>query len=662
MANDPSPLEMARRHKEAGRLALAAEEYEQHLRAHPEEGGALLDLAGVYELLGAERAAADAYLRMGRLDAPRSITMLRRAHWLVPGDAEVCRELVGLLREAGHTEEAVKVLETAARVAAGRGAGGTRRQLLEELLELDPARAAAAMALADVLIQEGRQQEAAERLREGLARLDEERRWKERLELLERLQPLVPEDREVVLAAARLALKHGQTRRMLVLLRRALDAQPEDPELYALAAQGLRKQGDVARALLVHREAARTFSELERWEQARGEWLEVLRDDPADEEARAALGSTPETRPGQAPEEPREAPVSAAEPHQFEVTPEDLLGGALVLERDAPPSAVAHQDAGVGRGREDRDGESVFILPDALELELELEAPTGRVVRRALGMEPDPAPLRHVAPLPRRALVMGEGPEAGWIRRALEDAGVECFVEGEPPGEYELVVAPAARAEELRARGPWKVLCFPTLGGREVREALRARGLPVVEVSPAPEARVYVAAASDGRHAFGLAEWRETNLESSVVVESPAGEEEGARLALAGRGMGALGLLGVAVIVLARHRGVWSIESLGGTPGPGGLVVESRTGLSLPRLALGLLRGETLEEAPRRRGHALAALLSRLEPAALGNLRLEPAADGASAFVCAHDLDREVAARRLARALTGTGGPGQRRA
>jgi hypothetical protein len=86
--------------------------------------------------------------------------------------------------------------------------------------------------------------------------------------------------------------------------------------------------------------------------------------------------------------------------------------------------------------------------------------------------------------------------------------------------------------------------------------------------------------------------------------------------------------------------------------------VEARTELSLPRLALGLLRGERLEAAPPRRGHALAAVLSRpLGHEELANLRLEPAEQGGSAFVCAYAPQREPAARRLARALKVAGVP-----
>ncbi|MDY7230605.1 hypothetical protein [Hyalangium rubrum] len=687
MANDLSPLEVARGHEAEGRLAQAAEEYEQHLRTHPAEEQTLLVLAELYERLGEARKAAKAYELLGQLDEqrgfqPLAIEMLRQAHRLVPGDAEVCLTLVRLLKTAGPTEEAVQVLETAARVAAARGDGGTRRLLLEELLTLDASRSAAVLVLADVLLQEGRREEAAARLREVLSRLDEERRWKERLEVLERLQPLVPEDREVVLTAARLALKRGATRRLLALVRRALDAQPKDPELYALAARGLRQLGDGARALLVHREAARTFSELGRQEQARAEWLMVLGDDPKDEEAQAAVRSlenvlgnspmgveVPGMDLGQAPEQPGEASLPAAESHQLEVTPEELSGAELVLERDPLlPSVQPPQPRLEQRVRENLSEEAVFILPEYPELELELEAPIGRVGRRPLMLELEPAPSHPLAPLPRRALVLGTGPESEWMRRALEDTGIECLrverpedfpptVKGLRPGEYEVVVGPAALAEGLYASGPWKVLCLPARGHGEVRELLRAKALPVLEVAPVRSERVYVAVASDGHTTFGLAEWKESVLESRTVVESPAGEQEEERLALAGRGVNALGLRGVTVVVLARHHGAWCLESLDGTIGPGGLAVESRTGVSLPRLALRLLRGDRLEEPPKRSGHALAALLSRLEPTALGNLRLEPAADGTSAFACAHDVEREVAARRLARAITRAGGP-----
>jgi tetratricopeptide (TPR) repeat protein len=653
MANDPSPLEQA------------AEEYARHLREHPEDAQVLLLLADVRQKLGREREAAEVYVLLSQLMERRgslsgAIAMLRQAHRLVQGDVVVCRALVGLLRRADQPSEAVEVLEATARVAAGRGEGETRRLLLEEQLALDPSGSAAALALADVLVQEGRPEEAAARLREVLTRLDEERRVKERLQVLERLQLLVPEDLEVVTAAALLALKRGEPLRMLGLLRRALDARPEAPELYALAARGLRSLGDDARALLVHREAARTFMETGRREQARAEWRTVLEEDPEDTEARLALlalEDAGEERPARAPEEPRRArpsPPLPAEPYMLDVSAEELDGRAFVLVRDPHPTSGEPGGTGLGRVvHEDPVGEAVFILPKAWELDVELDAPARQ------GGRPPP-----VEPLPRRALVLGTGPEAGWIRRALEEGGVECARVERPEDlvppvkEDELAVVPAALAEDVRARGPWRVLSIPTLGRGGPSQPPRARGLPVVEAGHGPEERVHVVVASDGRHAFGLAEWREARLETRAMVESPAGEGEEERLALAGRAVEALGLLGVTVVVLARERGTWRFESLEGSSGPGVLTVEARTELSLPRLALGLLRGERLEAAPPRRGHALAAVLSRpLGHEELANLRLEPAEQGGSAFVCAYAPQREPAARRLARALKVAGVP-----
>lgn len=713
MASRKVPLESAQRYEKKGELAKAAAAYSEHLAQSPQDSRALHRQAELYERLGEAGPAAQAFRRLGRLHAQqgfvaKATAAFRQAVRLAPGDVEAVLELCEVLEQASKRGDAAELLERSARELTGPADGEKRLRLLERLADLDSG-AGPTLALADALTQLGRQAEAAERLE----RLVEElRRGKPRdfLAISERLIALRPRDHRVAVGAAKAALELKEPRRSLLAVRPTLDFFPRDPELAALAAWALETMGERDRATLCHREAARRYALAGQAPQAREQWLAVLRLDPGDQEGRAALA------PSLVPDVTR------------------LLDGKAVLRDRIDEAEAAHALSALDLGGKLADdfvleisadelsgfSSGLKIEPDDRPVPAEATAAPAPAEEPVLEAEPLPEdeepPGAGPAPMPRRALVLGDGPEAGWVSRALGELEIEVEVVGRGELESaleratssgcELVFPPSSMAEVWREAGSFLVAGPVARPRFSARSVLRAAGLPVIDSEPARGAEVVraalsrwgspvelvgpfgaglrvqgpgsaayvlslakerlgseleaqpccpqalrVAVACDGQRALGLAEWREASLEGLPGLESPAEVGERERLLLAARMAAALGLRGVAVLVLARCGPGWVFESMEPAWGPGGLAVEARTGLSLVQLSVSLARGEPLPEACEPRGAAVAASVPRTSLASLANLRFEPSAAGDQAFLCAHAAEAAQATRRLARAL-----------
>lgn len=718
MAKQDTFLEAAAHSEKKGDLPKAATLYETHLQKKPDDDRALLKLAEVRERLGESKLAAESFSKLGELyerqgfDA-KATAVYRRSLQLVPNLAGT-RRLIDVLAKSGKKSDALLLLERTIREAQAKGDVPTRLDLLERVVEIDGG-ATAALSLADALVETGKRADASTRLRAFSVKFKRQGPPGEQLRVFERLVLLNPDDRELALEAGKLAISVTDPRRALTSLRPCLDFHTNDPELIALAADALDQLGDGARGALVHREAARQFGRAKRPKDAQEEWLKVLAHDPADEEAKAAIAPPPASKPASkkkaapppppppAPSSPapapKPAPVRKARPgnvsavFSLEVSLDDLTTQSLSIDRDpAPPvpgtTGPPPDSAAAG---------------DVVELVQEAKAPAESVRPGGPGS-------------PKSAVVVADGPEAGWIARSLQDLGVavscvgtsevEAALQRATESAAGLVFVPPAAAEEWQRAGGWQVLSLVASPRSAARKATRAAKVPTLESKPVPNpealghafsawgspldlvgsfgqparlsqtgapalhlklaeerfhspveaqpacqtfARVLVF--GDGKMAVALAEWRQTLVEGTKAIESPFGPGEEVRLAVAVEAALAMKLRGAAVVVLGQYRDVWLFESMETQWGPAALAVEARCGLSVIQALVELTRGQPLPPPPPRRGVALAAW-SATNPASVANLRIEPAPDSASFFLCAHAQDREQALKRLVRGLS----------
>ena len=178
-----------------------------------------------------------------------------------------------------------------------------------------------------------------------------------------------------------------------------------------------------------------------------------------------------------------------------------------------------------------------------------------------------------------------------------------------------------------------------------------------IQVQAAMEELVYVAVAGNGRAAIALGEWCESKrLDVGLAYRAPRDSHESERIKLAEAIAAALGLRGIAVLILGRVGDSWRMESLQTRWDAGALTAEARSGQSLLALAVGLARGEPLPATPTLNGAAISAetLVPPTLPTAAAidaPVRWEVGLDSSRAYLCVHAPDLPQALDQFARAI-----------
>ncbi len=728
MASRRSPLEVAQTHEKKGEWAKAATAYSEHVQAKADDARAWLRLAEIRERLGEGALAAKAFQALANLQITqgfnsRAASVLRRSLQHAPEDTTTASTLAEILGADGKLRDALSVLTSSAEAAARKGDSIGRFNLLEQAANLDPS-PVHRLIWVDALVEKGREEDALAALRRFSAD-HQPGREADRLRLIERLAQLSPGDASVALSASRIALFLQDPRRALILVRSALDSHPEDPELISLAAQSISALGEKPRAALVHKEAARRFAAAGMEDEAREEWRRLLRLEPKDAEGMAAVQpalSRGNSSPSQLIDVEEEEDTTA----WLDVSVEDLdaEGARLSEAMAAAESSTASEMGGevdFDLISDDSERTSPARKPGQLKtLDLSEESLSLEVEGNAARAQESAEPL----PVGNQAMVVGDGPEAGWASRALTSAGLEVkvvsgrdsaaaaarFLE-ERPG---WVFSPSEYAEAWMHAGAVQWLGATVLSRFEARARVRATGLPTVEslsvrdprdlataaealgttlqlvgpagpaltvadsdvpalwlalarqrfgqaveiqVQAAMEELVYVAVAGNGRSAIALGEWCESKrLDVGLAYRAPRDSHESDRLGQAEAFAVALGLRGIAVLILGRVGDLWRIESLQTRWDAGALTAEARSGHSLLELAVRVARGEPLPLAPTPSGAAISA--ETLAPASAPGsgpqgpqIRWELSLDNSRAYVCAHAPDLPQALDQFARAI-----------
>lgn len=706
MGNPRPTLQVAQEHEKRGDLPKAAKAYAQHLAKETGDVRIMLRLAEIRERLGDEAGAADLFNRVGAVHhregfSQKAIAAFRRAATIDPRNLEHTFQLARILIDADRQKDAANVID-GIRGAVLRTTASDRTEKLERLAQMDH-HLDTVLALSEALGVAGRRAEAIQRLEEARERMRAaDTEPQDRLVLLERLLLLRPDDKALALEAARMSLAIGQPKAALAFTRGSLERHRDDPDLLRVAASAVDGMGDVDRGALLHREAARRLTLAGRLEEAKKEWGAVLEADDSNFEARSSI--RPIALPPSILDE-AELP-SPEEILSMAPDPDTLARLSIGLELDQEPStpsiptpvrAPAPLPAVLPA--------AIARAPIAMDRLPVIVASRQTLVPRAAHEVADTTPL-----VLRRALLISDGPEAGWLSRGLADLDIEVtsassrHIELGPAAAArsspQLVVAPSEFAEDWRKMGSWRVASLIAFPRRIVRARAGASGIPIVESEPAESATRFIGGPFDLVGPFGppipvrdprarplfitraratlgpeieiqptcesharvlvaadrtsvaiLGEWMERESNGNIVFESPAGDGEAERATLAKSAARALGLRGLAVLVLAHDRGAWKLESMDRSFGPGAVAAEVRTGRSIAEVLVDLAQGGAPPSAIDPRGFAICAEVAMSRLASVANLRIEPDAEGETAYVCAHAADRAQAERRLARVL-----------
>lgn len=182
-------------------------------------GNACALLADVEE---AERAYREAVTR--RPDYCQAVFALTRLVWMRTGDADAAIAWAKALRQSGHIEPMLILIEAKVLEAADRPAEA--RMLLREVLSRRPRDPNFLLALAQVLLEGGECDEAAELMEKGLA--------------------IMPQSVDFLVGLASARLGQGMAQEALTLARRATDLAPLDQSTWGWLATTARAADDPA--------------------------------------------------------------------------------------------------------------------------------------------------------------------------------------------------------------------------------------------------------------------------------------------------------------------------------------------------------------------------------------------------------------------------------
>ena len=295
MASARSSLDEAQRLEKKGDFAKAADAYAKHVAENPEESHSLLKVAELSERGGSTLQASAAFKKLAQFHVQKGFkakgaAAYRQAIRIVPDDVGSIKALIEILKEQQKSRDGVAILDAAIKESVRRGNKKIQLELTEELVKIEDT-AEVNLSLADALVDAGRKEEACRQLLGAAERLHPKGNARQESDLLERVLELDSGNKGAAIKAGAAALEQGNPKRCLSAIRIALDSHPQDIDLIAIAAQAFDVMPDPMRATLVHREVARRLKDAGRGPDAREHWLAVLRNDPADEEAKQAAVS-----------------------------------------------------------------------------------------------------------------------------------------------------------------------------------------------------------------------------------------------------------------------------------------------------------------------------------------------------------------------------------
>lgn len=272
------------------RKALAA--LDEHLAKDKDDDRGLLLQADLRKRAGDDPGAAAAFtaaadLHLARGFALRAAACLRQALGLLPNDVALHERLADVNVQLGLPRDAADALERALALVPPED-GSRLVSLRRRVHELLPGDAGAAIRLADLLANGPRDEAVAILERAAAEHADpaHEEVW---IRIQERLCHLEPENLPRAKELARRLVARGAPKRALALLRPCLAVEGGDLGALRLVARAFALLGQLQKAGEALREIARTHARAGRADEAKAAWQEILELLPGDPEAQQAL-------------------------------------------------------------------------------------------------------------------------------------------------------------------------------------------------------------------------------------------------------------------------------------------------------------------------------------------------------------------------------------
>jgi len=312
-------LESAQKHLQRGALDKALEDYQTLVKADPKDSNVRLKVGDLHLKLGRAQDAIDAYLRVAQqfthegFDA-KAVALYKQITKLDEKRFEVHAQLGELYQRMGLTSEAMKALQFAADGAHRAGDKNQALELLRRMAALDPSNTASRLKVADLLLSEGKTDDALAEYDEVVGELGRQNNSEEQIRVLERALQIAPGRVDTLRALTRAATEAGVGAKAESAARALLAALPDDLAALELCGAAFEGAGCADDAATVFRNLAEKF-------RARG-------DEDRARELTQRYGSGEAFFGGDS-----DPPVLEADPPDLELDPE--LDASLGLKDDA---------------------------------------------------------------------------------------------------------------------------------------------------------------------------------------------------------------------------------------------------------------------------------------------------------------------------------------
>jgi tetratricopeptide (TPR) repeat protein len=295
-------LEAARRHAQKGAKEKALKEYAKLRKLDPRDTKLQLEIGDarqrwgqVAEAIEAYSSVADQFMKDG-FDA-RAVAVFKQIQNLDPGALSTYEPLAQLYQRMGLSAEAIACLQTAADAYHKADQKQEALSLLRKMALIDPSNTVSRLKVADLLHQEGMNEEAVSEYDEIVAEMEAQSDFEAAAKVFERILEVMPDRTSTLAHYARNLIDRGAGQRAEALAKRALEADPS-PEHYELLAEIYRADKRDDDLVNLYRELAEVYRE--RGDEERGREI-LQRYVPLDDLSTAAdIGAETEDLPAKA--------------------------------------------------------------------------------------------------------------------------------------------------------------------------------------------------------------------------------------------------------------------------------------------------------------------------------------------------------------------------
>ncbi|TXD36522.1 tetratricopeptide repeat protein [Lujinxingia vulgaris] len=309
---------------------LLAEDDPSDLRTLLKCGDLYVKLERVDEALSAYKTVADRYAQQDMYE--KAIAVYKQAQRLDDSDVALHHAIGECYFRLGRLKDAVRSFHQAQRMYKELGDADRQRQMLEQMVRIDPEDVGLRIQLAERYTRDGLNAQAVEAFTFCAGKLEAEGRHDELLQVLERVLFLTPQRHDLRKQVVRLHLERRDEQTALQHLQILFRETPEDVETLELLSDTFERLGRGDKAVMVALSLPPLYTAAGRRADAENAWRRIARLDPNNAQAREALGLSPSTEDsGVLADAPS---TDALRARQSTPPPADNLGGVEFLDDD----------------------------------------------------------------------------------------------------------------------------------------------------------------------------------------------------------------------------------------------------------------------------------------------------------------------------------------